>query len=220
MAGLTAHKIIFDLDGTLVDTAPDLTAAMNHVLNTIDRPSVAEEHVRHMVGHGARKMLETGLDFTGGRDDHDLAALHQAFLRFYADNIAVSSTPYSGCEAMLQRLSDAGILMAICTNKPIGLALPLLEKLNITHYFNCIKGGDSFAFKKPDGRHIIHTAAELTGDGDIIMVGDSITDIKAAQSANVPSIAVTFGYSDPPAATLGADYTVDCLSEIPTLLGL
>ncbi len=220
MTLLTVNKIIFDLDGTLINTAPDLTAAMNHVLVQIGRAKVAEEHVRNMVGLGARKMLETGLMHTGGMDGHDLVQLHQAFLVYYADNLANKSVLYDGCLDMLEDLKNANMQLAICTNKPIALALPLVKEFGLTGYFHTIKGGDSFKYNKPDGRHILSTAMELMGNGNIVMIGDSISDISAAKNAKVPSIGVSFGYSDPPVAELGPDYMVDTLNEIPPLMGL
>ncbi len=210
--------VIFDLDGTLIDSAPDLHAATNHTLNHMGRPPVELRDVRHMVGHGARKMIELGLRATGGQDNIDIDGLMPTFLDYYLANISNHTKPFDGVLDMLETLNSDGLKVGLCTNKSIGLTLPLLEELGLQNYFQAISGGDSFDFKKPDGRHITHTAKQMKASGPIMMVGDSINDVAAAKDANLDSIAVSFGYTDIPAHDLGATYLIDHINEIVPIL--
>ena len=218
MTQFSVSKIIFDLDGTLVDSAPDLHGATNHVLTSIGRSPVSLDQVRHMVGFGAKRLIELGLEATGGAGEHDAAALLPVFLTYYRAHIADGSRLFDGCHDMLADLQSAGFGLAICTNKPMVLTTPLLETLGIDHFFGAVTGGDSFAFKKPDGRHVFETAALLEGDSRALMVGDSINDIAAAKNAGLPSVAVSFGYTDIAPADLGADCVIDALSALPGLV--
>ncbi len=142
------------------------------------------------------------------------------FLDFYGKNIANHSQLFPSAKDVLKQLNETGFSVALCTNKPIGLTRPLLEELGITSLFAAITGGDSFEFRKPDPRHILATADILPGNGPILMVGDSLSDINGASAANVSSIAVDFGYSIVPPAELGADKLISHLSEIPELVSL
>jgi len=217
MPRFPAQIVVFDLDGTLVDTAADLHAATNHVLQSIGRDTVPLSAVRADVGFGALKLIERGMNRTGGMEGYSLDELKEVFLEYYAKNIAEHSALFPGGEAMLRSLSDKGISLAICTNKPIKLALQLLEELGLTHYFKAITGGDSFAFKKPDPRHIIETA-KMIGDGTFVMVGDSSPDIHAAKAAGIPAIGVTYGYGDVPMADLEPDALIQSLEEVVALV--
>jgi len=214
----TAQKILFDLDGTLVDTAADLHAATNHTLLSIGRAPVSLDQVRHMTGYGALKLIELGLEATGGTRDLDMETLRHTFLAFYRANICDKSQVYSGGIEVLECLKSQGFQMAVCTNKPHAMAVPLLEEIGIAHYFDVITGGDSFPFKKPDARHIINTIRMLTGSGAALMVGDSSPDILGAQAANIPVVAVNFGYPDVPVETHGPDAIISSLTELPALL--
>lgn len=215
MQQFEAAKVIFDLDGTLVDTAPDLLAATNYVLSELGRPKVSLAQVRHMVGHGAMRLIELGLEATGGAGEDDLEALKDVFIDYYKRHICVSSIMFPEAEQVLHQLKSKGFEMAICTNKPIALAKELLAALNIKHLFGAVVGGDSFPYKKPDPRHILSAAALLPGDGAFVMVGDSKPDIDAARSAAVPSFLVTFGYSAHPHNELGADIILSEMSALP-----
>ncbi|WP_262695030.1 phosphoglycolate phosphatase [Kordiimonas aquimaris] len=220
MTPIFAKKIIFDLDGTLVDTAPDLLAATNHVLHEINRAPVTLEQVRHMVGFGAMKLIELGLKATGGVNRQDTAELLQSFLKYYADNVAVNSRPFPDTINVLQALKSDGFGLAICTNKPHHLAKSLLHDLNMTQYFECIIGGDSLPYKKPDPRPILSAINALPGTGPAIMIGDSIADIDGARAANIPSILVTFGYSAIPHDELNADLTITAMADLPACVTL
>jgi phosphoglycolate phosphatase len=218
MARFTVKKILFDLDGTLVDSAFDLHAATNHVLTHVGRESVTLEQVRHMIGHGAKRLIELGLEATGGRESHEATALLPVFLSYYRDHIADGTTVFPGGIQMLKDLKSQGFSLAVCTNKPVALTRPLLQHLDIAQYFDAVTGGDSFEFKKPDPRHLLETATLLPGDGAFLMVGDSINDIAAARSAGAPSVVVDFGYTDIAPAELGADHLISSLSELPSLV--
>lgn len=202
--------IVFDLDGTLVDTAPDLCAALNHVLGVLGRPGVPADDVRHMVGHGARKLLEKGLAATGAMTPALVEAGVAPFLAYYADHIADRSRPYPGVAAALTALTAAGSRLAICTNKPVGLSRALVSALGWDGYFSANLGFDSVRVPKPDPGHLFAAIAAAGGSpASTVFVGDSITDTTTARNAGVPVIAVSFGFSDRPVADLGADLVID-----------
>lgn len=210
----SVSKVIFDLDGTLVDTAPDLCSALNHCLKTQGLQMVDPAIVQNLVGQGAIAMLEKGLALQKTPTTLDPKSLHATFLDYYADHIADNSKTYEGCTELLEHLTQMDISLAICTNKPIKLAIPLMEELGIKHYFSAICGGDTFGFKKPDPRHITETAALLEGENSIVMIGDSIHDIEAAKAANIPTIGVSYGYSSIDMKVLKPTKIVDKLPEI------
>jgi len=214
MSKIVAAKVIFDLDGTLIDSAPDLHAATNHVLSSIGRDQVTLDQVRSFVGHGALMLIEKGLKATGGMENYSPLALRPAFLDFYGSNLTTHTRPFDGARDVLEHFQSVGVGMGICTNKPSALVRPILEGLGLDHYFSAITGGDTFDFKKPDPRHLLETAERIPGDGPILMVGDSAPDVDAARAAGVPSVAVTFGYSQTPAHELGADRVIETLTDL------
>jgi phosphoglycolate phosphatase len=219
-SNMTDVSVIFDLDGTLVDTAPDLHASLNHSLKQAGRETVEIEQVRHMVGQGARVLLKRGLTATGGiPEDEEFEQLVTAFFEYYQDHLADTSLPYDGVISALDLCRSEGYKLGVCTNKPYGFALPLLQKLDMTGYFAGITGGDSFDYRKPDARHISGTLTKMgvTG-GKAIMIGDSENDILAATNARIPSIAVTFGYTAIPVQELGPDHVIDHFDELVPLI--
>ncbi len=202
--------IIFDLDGTLVDTSPDLCAALNHALAVLGRPPVPIADVRHMVGHGARKLLERGLAASGAVSPALIEAGVPAFMAHYSAHIADHSRPYDGVETALTALADAGCRLAICTNKPVCLSRALVSALGWDGRFAANLGLDSVPRPKPHPDHLFAAIAAAGGDSaSSVFVGDSITDTATAQAAGVPVIAVSFGFSDRPVAELGADIIID-----------
>lgn len=213
---LTGWTIAFDLDGTLVETAPDLVATLNKVLASEGLAPVAYEHARNMVGHGAKRMIERGYAATGLPLSPDLSpVLFERFISTYLAHIADTSHPFPGCLDALETLLDAGATLVVATNKRTDLAVALLEKLNMTDYFAAIVGADLAPAAKPDGRHILFAIEEADGDPDMaIMVGDSASDVDGAKDAGVPVIAVTFGYTEIPAAQLGADVVLDHYDQV------
>lgn len=209
--------IVFDLDGTLADTARDLIPALNRTIAIAGVPAVAPADIRAVLGHGARVMIERAFAMSGAKlavDVHD--ALYRRFLVDYEENIAVNTVLFDEAGETLESLANAGFPLAVCTNKPAAMARLLLDRLGIARRFAAITGGDSFAFKKPDPRHLIETV-RLAGAAPAraVMVGDSLADIRAARQAGIPVIAVDFGYSDGPMATLAPDAVISRFSQLP-----
>jgi phosphoglycolate phosphatase len=200
--------VAFDLDGTLADTAPDLTASLNHALGVLGRAAVPQESVRHMVGHGARALLEKGLAATGIMTPALVDEGFPIFLDYYERNIAVGTRPYPGVEAAMDALAAQGVRVAVCTNKLEGLARELIEALGWTNRFAAILGGDTLPVRKPDPAPLLETIAR-SGGGRAAFVGDSITDTDTARAARIPCVAVSFGFSDRPPEQLGADILID-----------
>lgn len=220
MASPFPAAVIFDLDGTLVDTAPDLTRALNHVLTGEGCPPVTLDAVRHMVGHGARHLMLRGLEWAGrpATDDH-LDRLLPRFLSFYADHIADESVLFPHAREVLENLAAAGVQLAICTNKPERLTHDLVRALNIDGLFPTILGGDSLAVRKPDPEHLLETVRRMGAEVNAsVMVGDSINDIKAARGAGLPVIGVTFGYTDVPVRDLNPDIVIEHFAALPDAL--
>jgi phosphoglycolate phosphatase len=221
---LTDTTIVFDLDGTIVDTAPDLTAATNHALGLVGLPPVTVAELHPFIGHGSKAMIEAGLRFRGAQvDSEDAARLHDAFLAFYAANIAVGSRPYAGVSEVLDWLAAAGARLAVCTNKYEGLSKELLTALGLAQRFSAVAGRDTFAVCKPDARHLTGTIELAGGRRErAVMVGDSATDFATALAAKVPAIGVTFGYAPRPvrelAPEMGVAEVIDHFGEfVPAL---
>lgn len=213
MSSIPFDLIVFDLDGTLVDTGPDLTAALNHVLVRKGRQTVTETAVRDMVGLGAARLLERGFNATGGGTPELVEEGLADFLSFYADNICVHSRPYAGVEEALDHLLDAGKRLAVCTNKPVGMSEALLDALGWTGRFAANLGGDSLEVRKPNPLHLQETIARA-GGGAAAFVGDSIVDVNTARAASVPIITVSFGFADRSASELGGDILIHHFDEL------
>lgn len=207
--------VIFDLDGTLVDTGPDLTAALNHVLVSMGRGTMTEESVKELIGHGARRLLERGLAATGEVTPELIEAGFGPFLQYYAANICVYSRPYPGIETAMDMLAAAGCTLAVCTNKPQGLSDQLIGALGWSARFAAVVGSDSVPDKKPHPGHLFATMERAGADlADCAYVGDSSVDVETAKAACVPVIAVSFGFPDRPAHSLGADAVIDHFDEL------
>jgi phosphoglycolate phosphatase len=212
-----APTIVFDLDGTLVDTAPDLISALNYVLDREGLPAVPLETARNMIGAGARKLIERGLELEGrvvGVDE--LNRLTADFIDYYAAHIADRSRPFEGLEAALDHLSARGFRLAVCTNKLEWLSKRLLDQLQLSERFAAICGGDTFGVSKPDPAILKQTVVRAGGQlGSTIMVGDAGTDIGVARRARVPVIGVSFGYTDVPIAELKPDRLIHHMRDLP-----
>jgi len=209
--------IVFDLDGTLVDTAPDLLLALNTVLGEEGRDWIDTPHVRALVGRGARVMIEEGLKLTGAPGTEALIDdLFDRFLVLYEKNIDHLSRPFDGVVEALDGFAGAGAKLGVCTNKRERLSVDLLTKLDLIKYFPVVLGADSLAVRKPDPAHLTQTIAQLGGNAArTVMVGDSITDVKTAKAAGIPVIVVDFGYTEIPPQDLGGDVLVSHYREIP-----
>jgi phosphoglycolate phosphatase len=212
--------IVFDLDGTLVDTAPDLVDTLNFTLNRHGLPTVPYDAARRMIGGGAKTLIERAL-ISEGRDATaaDVDALYEAFVAHYGDHIADRSQPFAGVEPALDHLAAAGHRLAVCTNKLEWLSRRLLDTLQLSGRFAAICGPDTFGVQKPDPRIFRATVARAGGEpARAIMVGDSITDIRTARAANVPVVAVDFGYTDVPVATLDPDRVISAFAALPAAI--
>jgi phosphoglycolate phosphatase len=208
--------IVFDLDGTLADTAQDLVTTLNLILVREGLQAIPLASARQLIGQGVRALLQRGFA-TQGRSisASRLDILFEEFLDHYGRHIADETRLYPGVEAALDRLSRKGHLLAVCTNKTETLSRDLLAALSIAERFAAICGRDTFPFCKPDPRHLRETVKLAGGSASLaIMVGDSKTDIDTARAAELPVIAVPFGYTDIPVAELGPDSIIAHFDEI------
>ncbi len=205
----------FDLDGTLVDTSGDLTAAVNHVLAGVNRPLLSQDTVKQHIGGGAKLMLQQGLEATGGIPGDDFKPLYRQMLGYYEANVSVHSRPFDGALALLDQLDNMGVRYAVVTNKFESLAVKLLADLDLADRMGCIIGADTLGKEnaKPSGAPIIEMMKRC-GGGNAAYVGDSIYDVMAAKNASVPSIAVSFGFLHGPVEEMGADGVIDHFDEL------
>ena len=212
--------IVFDLDGTLIDTAPDLLTAVNATLARDGREGVKRSDLDHLVGRGGRAMLARAFAMRGRElTEADLDAMLPRFLDDYGATMPGASAPYPGVIDALDRLAASGHTLAVCTNKFEGLSRNLLAALSLADRFRAICGPDTFDARKPDPAHLTRTIEAAGGAvADAIMVGDSINDIEAARRAGVPSIGVPYGYTDVPMADLSPDALVDGFDAIDDAL--
>ena len=209
--------IIFDLDGTLANTAPDLLGTLNKIIQPYNLSKMGMCEFGQIIGHGAKAMIKRAFELNEKPlEDETLELLFKEFLAHYSANIANETTLYEGVLDAMDELKKHGFEFALCTNKTESMARLLLKELGVTNRFKSITGGDTFEFKKPDARHLIKTAQLARHEiSKAIMIGDSATDINAAINAKIPSVAVTFGYSDAPIETLGATETISHFKNLP-----
>src|SRR3954451_15479533 len=209
--------IVFDLDGTLVDTAPDLINALNFVLSREGLPPVPLHSARNMIGAGARRLIERGLELEGRSASlEEMTRLTSDFIDHYAAHIADESCPFEGLEGALDDLAALGYRFAVCTNKLEWLSKLLLDQLGLSFRFSAICGADTFGVSKPDPAILRQTIIRAGGDLTLaVMVGDAGPDIGVARRAGVPVIGVTFGYTDVPLAELQPDRLIGHMRELP-----
>src|SRR3954452_24121845 len=209
--------VVFDLDGTLVDTAPDLISALNFVLQREGLPAVPMKSARNLIGAGARKLIERGLELDGRQAGHaDIIRLTNDFIDYYAAHIADESRAFEGLEGALDDLGKLGYRFAVCTNKLEWLSKLLLEQLGLSSRFSAICGADTFGVSKPDPAILRQTIIRAGGDLTLaVMVGDAGPDIGVARRAGVPVIGVTFGYTDVPMAELKPDRLIGHMRDLP-----
>jgi phosphoglycolate phosphatase len=217
---LAGRTIAFDLDGTLVDTAPDLIGTLNRLLAEEGVPALPLASARHLVGRGARHLLDRGFSEAGAAMAADKAdALVQRFLDDYLAHIADESRPFPGVEAALDALASDGALLVVCTNKLTGLSEALLDALGLTRRFAAVVGADRVSVKKPDPAHFIEAVRLAGGDpARALMVGDSDNDVLSAKAAGAPVVAVDFGYTEIPADQLGADVLISSYEALPAVV--
>ena len=213
---MSASLVVFDLDGTLIDTAHDLVASLNHTIGLEGLDPVGYGDLTYLVGHGGQVMIKRAFSLRG-RDitDGELERMLDVFVEHYAAAMPGVSVPYPGLIEAMDRLSGAGYRLAVCTNKMEGLARRLIDGLGLTARFAAITGGDTFAVRKPDAEHLLGTVRLAEGDPKrTVMVGDSLNDILVARNAGVPSIGVPFGYSDVPIAELKPSHVITHFDEL------
>ena len=214
---LAGTTIAFDLDGTLVDTAPDLIGTLNTLLDQEGLTPFPLADARPFIGRGARWMIERGFEAAGAPLPPDrIPALFDRFIARYLSRIADESRPFPGCEAALDALKAQGAKLVVCTNKRTDLSVNLLKALGMARRFEAIIGADATPAIKPDARHL-QAAVDAVG-GDItrtIMVGDAATDAGAARNAGAHLILVSFGYTEIPVEDLGADILIDHFDQLP-----
>ncbi|MCD9085852.1 phosphoglycolate phosphatase [Stenotrophomonas sp. SY1] len=213
---MATSAVVFDLDGTLVDSAGDIAEAVNRTLEDLALPRVSEATVRSWIGEGVRNLVATALRHAGS--DRTLDTVMPTFMRHYHDCLLRSPRLYDGVTETLHALQLRGLPMAICTNKPVALVPPLLEHLGIAAFFAHIIGGDSLPQRKPSAEPLQHVAALLGQPVQAcLMVGDSATDLHAANNAGMPIVLVRYGY--PRDLDLDAADAVAVIDVLPELLG-
>jgi phosphoglycolate phosphatase len=211
------RTVVFDLDGTLVDTAPDLISALNYILDREGMAPVPLRSARNMIGAGVRKLIERGLELEGREaSPSDITRLTDDFVAYYAEHIADDSRPFEGLETALDDLLTRGYRFAVCTNKLEWLSKLLLDRLGLSARFAAICGADTFGVAKPDPAILRQTVARAGGDiASAVMVGDAGTDIGVARRAGIPVIGVSFGYTEVPIADLKPDRLIHHMNELP-----
>ena len=212
-----APIVVFDLDGTLAETAPDIMRTLNVILTQEGLPALPYERARELVGAGARALIERGFKVSGRPlDAETLERLFQDFLTIYAQDVASSSHLFDGVLGAMDALTGEGYALAVCTNKPILHTRLILDHFGIIDRFASVAGRDTFPFFKPDPRHLTLTIEAAKGDPKrAVMIGDSRTDIATARAAGIPSICVPFGYTDVPIETLEPDFIIQHFDELP-----
>ncbi len=213
---MTPALVVFDLDGTLLDTHADLIDSLNHTIASIGLAPVSYDDLTHLVGHGAKVMIECACKLHGHPLTEDESGpLLQRFIAHYSSTMPGHTKPYPGLIAAMDNLKANGFTLAVCTNKLESLARTLIDALGLTHYFAAITGGDTFPVRKPDARHLLGTIEKAGGTPErSIMVGDSFNDIAVAKNAAVASVGVPFGYSDVPIESLEPTRIIQHFDEL------
>lgn len=212
--------VVFDLDGTLIETAPDLAAALNHVLSKAGLPQVTLDAVRQMVGDGAKALISRGFAAAErALPPDELEHWFAVFLDYYGAHIADRSQMFEGVLAVLDELQAADLRLGVCTNKPEAMSRRLFEELDIAERFEALLGGDSLPVRKPDPAHVLGTLERMgIAPERAVMVGDSANDRDAGRGAGMPVVLVTFGYTTIPARELEADAHIDRFADLPAAL--
>lgn len=216
------RAVVFDLDGTLVHSGPDLAVATNRMLESLDLETHAEELIFRWLGNGAARLVQRALagDMDGVPDEALFERGFERFMEFYREGLCVRSATYPHVEDVLEEFGAAGFRLACLTNKPERFTKPILEALHLDRYFEMVVAGDSLPVKKPDPlplRHIFSSLGVPLSSG--IMVGDSISDIRASQAAGLPVICVSFGYNQGLDLTkANPDAIIDSFAELPGLI--
>jgi phosphoglycolate phosphatase len=211
--------VLFDLDGTLIDSLPDLAAAVNRLLAAEGRPPLPDDAVKVMVGDGAGTLVERAFAARGGLPGPEVSPFLARFLADYEPRAAELTRPWPGVVETLETLKSLGLKLAVCTNKPSRATAEVLAALGLAGYFDVVVGGDDAPALKPDPVHVLVTLERLgVSAGQAAMIGDSLNDVLAAQAAGVPAVVVSFGYCRGPAVELGAEVVIDDFRDLPGAL--
>jgi phosphoglycolate phosphatase len=215
---LVADGVLLDLDGTLLDTAADLTTAANRTLAELGRPEVDEAQVRDWIGDGVRALVASFMEATGGQQE----GAYERFLAHYGDCFSEQSHPYDGVVATLQNLQAMAVPLAVITNKAAAFTEPLLEATGLAPYLDCVVSGDTLPEKKPDPAPVRYAARQLgVSPEQSVFVGDSANDVAAGHAAGCSVICVAYGYNrGVPPAELGAERVIETFDELPACLVL
>ncbi|MCK0746620.1 phosphoglycolate phosphatase [Chromohalobacter nigrandesensis] len=207
--------VVFDLDGTLIDSVPDLAAALDGALGELRLPEAGEAAVRDWVGNGSRKLVERAL-YAVDAQDRDLDEVHEAFLRHYRQAPCRLTQVYPGVREALEALATRGVAIGLITNKPTAFIVPILECLELSRYFALTLGGDALSTRKPDPAPLLHLADRLeVAPSACLMVGDSRHDVEAGRRAGFRTLAVPYGYNHgKPVAASEPDVMVESLGEL------
>ena len=215
MNGATIRAVLFDLDGTILDTAPDLAACANAMLAEIGRAPLPEAQIRDYIGKGVQNLVARSLEATGGAGAVDSAHALEVFERLYLEGLAVRTRPYPGVVEGMETLARAGIAMGCVTNKAARFTVPLLERTGLMRFMGVVVSGDTVANKKPHPEPMLHAVAKLgVQPREALMVGDSRNDVDSARAAGCPVVVVPYGYREGlPVEALGADAVVATVEE-------
>jgi phosphoglycolate phosphatase len=220
MTATTDHIVLFDLDGTLIDSAPGVAWSLNRALADDGRAPLSVDRVKDLVGKGAHYLVADALEDTGGMiDDAHRDRIKDAFLQIYSENPIQDTIVFPGVMGVLEALRDDNVAMALCTNKPKKTTMPVLDAFGLTPFFPVVLCGDEVENRKPDGRHLHDTIAMMGRTGaPAVMVGDSENDILAAHDAGIPSICVSFGYCHMPFDELKPTVLIDSFDDFAAAL--
>ncbi len=207
--------IVFDLDGTLVDTLPDIMHALNLALAECGRRTVPEDLGTTLIGEGARRMVEKVLAAENAAAT-EIETVFTRFMAHYGTGSTAHSRVYDGVVGQLGEFDAQGVTMAVCTNKPGAISEKVLADLDLSKYFRAVVGGDALAVRKPHGGHLLAAVDRMgAAAADVVMVGDGPADVGAARNAGIPVIVVDYGYSHAPARDLGADSVISSFNQLP-----
>lgn len=211
--------ILFDLDGTLIDSLPDLAAAVNRLLAEEGRPALPASEVRAMIGDGAATLVERAFAARGGLPGPEVEPYLKRFLADYEPRSAELTRPWPGVVEVLDDMRAAGLLLGVCTNKPTGATHEVLQALGLDGYFQAVVGGDDTPALKPSPLHVEVTLERLgAAAGEAVMVGDSLNDVLSAKAAGLPVVLLSLGYTRIPVEELGGDVVIDSFAELPQAL--
>jgi phosphoglycolate phosphatase len=219
MPASVGHRgsLVFDLDGTLVDSAPDLADSLDLLLVEQGKQPLGLDVGRSLIGHGISNLVAKGLDRSGLKlSGAELEKRITRFHEIYADNLSRNTRPYAGVEQVLPQFREQGFRLAVCTNKLERYSRQILSDLKLAQHFEQVAGPDTFGIAKPDPLHLLLTIESIAGNGKpAVMIGDSEVDVALAKAAGVPVIAVSYGYAKVPLADLNPDALIHSFAELP-----